>query len=121
MIVRWMLFGVLLASGIRAFVSADHWAAWFGPSLAGLGLTMLATTFLEVCSEGSSPIAADLLRRAGAPGNAFVFLMAGVATDATELLVLRETTRSWKLALALPLLSVPQVLLLGWLLNRFGA
>jgi uncharacterized membrane protein YraQ (UPF0718 family) len=75
---------------------------------------------IEVCSEGSSPIAADILTRAQAPGNAFVFLMAGAATDYTELLSLRETTKSWKAALALPLISTPQVLLIGWLLQSAG-
>ena len=81
---------------------------------------MLATTLIEVCSEGSSPIAADLLTRAHAPGNAFAFLMAGVATDYTEIMGLKETTRSWKTALFLPLTTVPQTLLIGWLLNHFA-
>ena len=47
-------------------------------------------------------------------------LMAGAATDYTEIMVLRETTRSWKAALILPALTVPQVLLLGWILNQAG-
>jgi uncharacterized protein len=58
--------------------------------------------------------------RAGAPGNAFTFLMAGAATDYTEIMALRETTRSWKATLALPLISTPQVLLIGWLIHRMA-
>lgn len=118
MILRWIFFGVVLAAAIRAFVPQALFSQYFGPTLLGLMLTLAATTVIEVCSEGSSPIAADLLTRAGAPGNAFTFLMAGVATDYTEMLVLRETTRSWKATLALPLITVPQVLLIAWLLNR---
>lgn len=118
MILRWIFFGVVLAAAVRAFVPQPLFAQYFGPTLLGLMLTLAATTVLEVCSEGSSPIAADLLTRAGAPGNAFTFLMAGVATDYTEILVLRETTRSWKATLALPLITVPQVLVISWLLNR---
>jgi uncharacterized membrane protein YraQ (UPF0718 family) len=117
MILRWIFFGVVLAAAIRAFVPPVLFAQYFGPTLLGLMLTLLATTVIEVCSEGSSPIAADLLTRAAAPGNAFTFLMAGAATDYTEILVLRETTRSWKATLALPLITVPQVLLVAWLLN----
>lgn len=120
MILRWILFGFVLTALIRALVPEASFADWFGPTMAGLFLTLLATTLIEVCSEGSSPIAADILTRAHAPGNAFVFLMAGAATDYTELLSLRETTRSWKAALALPLISTPQVLLIGWLLQRAG-
>lgn len=117
MILRWILFGVVLTVLIRALVPAETFSTWFGPTVAGLFLTLLATTLMEVCSEGSSPIAADLLTRANAPGNAFTFLMAGAATDYTEIMVLRETTRSWRATLILPALTVPQVMLLGWLLN----
>lgn len=118
MVLRWVLFGFVLTGSIRAFVPLEIFQQYFGPSLAGLFLTLLATTIIEVCSEGSSPIAADLLTRAHAPGNAFVFLMAGAATDYTEIMSLRDTTRSWLTALALPLLTVPQVLLIGWLIQR---
>lgn len=118
MILRWIFFGVVLAAAVRAFVPEQLFSQYFGPTLIGLMLTLAATTVIEVCSEGSSPIAADLLTRAAAPGNAFTFLMAGVATDYTEMMVLRETTRSWKATLALPLITVPQVLLVAWLLNR---
>ena len=120
MVLRWIFFGFVLTGVIRAFVPLDVFQQFFGPTLAGLFLTLLATTVLEVCSEGSSPIAADLLTRAHAPGNAFVFLMAGAATDYTEIMSLRSTTRSWKATFALPLISTPQVLLIGWLIHRFA-
>ncbi len=120
MILRWIFFGIVMAGAIRAFVPDDIFSQFFGPSMIGLLLTLLAATVIEVCSEGSSPIAADLLTRAGAPGNAFTFLMAGAATDYTEIMVLRETTKSWKATFALPLLTTPQVLLIAWVLNHWG-
>ena len=117
MVIRWILFGVLLASLVRTFVDASSFQAYFGPTLVGLGLTLVAATIIEVCSEGSTPIAADILTRAHAPGNSFAFLMTGVATDYTEIMVLRDTTKSWKIALFLPLITVPQVVLIAWLIN----
>lgn len=117
MILRWVFLGFVLTAAIQAFVPTDTFQAYFGPTVAGLFLTLLATTVIEVCSEGSSPIAADLLNRAQAPGNAFVFLMAGAATDYTEIMALKETTRSWKATFALPLIATPQVLLIGWLIQ----
>ena len=120
MVLRWILFGFVLTGFIRAFVPESLFQQSFGPTLGGMFLTLVATTLLEVCSEGSSPIAADLLTRAHAPGNSFVFLMAGAATDYTQLLSLRTTTLSWKASLALPLISTPQVLLIGWLINHFS-
>lgn len=120
MILRWIFLGFVLAAAIQAFVPTETFQAHFGPTVAGLLLTLLATVILEVCSEGSSPIAADLLNRANAPGNAFVFLMAGAATDYTEIMALKETTRSWKATLALPLIATPQVLLIGWLIQTWS-
>jgi uncharacterized membrane protein YraQ (UPF0718 family) len=119
MVLRWIFFGFALAALIRAVVPTDIFAHYFGPSLIGLMLTLVATTIIEVCSEGSSPIAADLLNRAAAPGNAFTFLMAGACTDYTEMMALRQTTGSWKATLALPLITTPQVLLLSWLINHW--
>ena len=43
----------------------------------------------------------------------------GVATDYTELLSIKDTTKSWKIALFLPLVAVPQVMLVGFILNGF--
>ena len=119
MILRWIFFGVVLAAAIRTFVPPESFSALFGPTLLGLGLTLVVATILEVCSEGSTPIAADILTRAAAPGNAFAFLMTGVSTDYTEIMALKETTKSWKIAFFLPLVTLPQVLLLGILLNSF--
>lgn len=121
MVLRWIFFGVLLAGAVRGFVSPEAFQDWFGPSLAGLGLTIIAATILEVCSEGTTPVAAEIVNRAGAPGNGFAFLMTGVSTDYTEIMSLKETTRSWKIALFLPLVTVPQVLLVSWLINTYMA
>jgi uncharacterized membrane protein YraQ (UPF0718 family) len=118
-VIRWTFFGLILASLIRAFMPEDAFATWFGASFVGLWLTLLAATVIEVCSEGATPIAADLMNRAGAPGNSFTFLMAGVATDYTELMSIKDTSGSWKIALYLPLITVPQVMILGYFLNGF--
>lgn len=117
MILRWLFLGLVVAALIRVLMSPETFSTYFGPTMLGLFLTLLATTILEVCSEGSSPVAADLINRASAPGNAFTFLMAGAATDYTEIMGIKERTASWKIALFLPLVTVPQVLVLGYILN----
>ncbi|MGJ8672607.1 permease [Rubritalea sp.] len=119
-IIRWILFGTVLAAGIRAFVDPTIFTTWFGPSMLGVGMTLLAATIIEVCSEGSSPIAADLVTRANAPGNGFAFLMAGAATDYTEIMALKETTKSWKTTFILPILTLPQVTAIAIILNQFS-
>ena len=117
MIVRWLLLGVLLAAAIRTFLPIEAFQTYFGATMIGLGMTILVATVLEICSEGSTPIAADLVTRANAPGNGFAFLMTGVATDYTEIMSLKETTGSWKMALFLPLITVPQVVLFASVMN----
>lgn len=98
MVLRWILFGVLLAAFVKTFMDTDNLKHFFGPTMGGLLLTMVVATILEVCSEGSTPVAAGLLTRAGAPGNSFAFLMTGVATDYTEIMILKEASRSWQFA-----------------------
>ncbi|MCH9845423.1 MAG: permease [Alphaproteobacteria bacterium] len=119
MVMRWLLFGILLAALLRGFVDAGQFATFFGPTLLGLLITTLLATVLEVCSEGSAPIAADIVNRAGAAGNGFAFLMAGVATDYTEMMVLKETTKSWRFAMFLPLITVPQIIIVSLLINIY--
>ncbi len=120
MVLRWIFLGVVLAALIRTFVSPETFEVLFGPTIAGLGITILIATILEVCSEGSTPIAADILNRAGASGNAFAFLMTGVSTDYTEIAALKETTKSWKISFFLPLVTLPQIILIAWILNQMG-
>ncbi len=118
MVLRWIFLGLVIAAAVRALVDPESFRYLFGPTVRGVGLTLLVATILEVCSEGSTPIAADILTRAGAPGNSFVFLMAGVSTDYTEIAGIRETTKSWKIALFLPLVTLPQIIGIGVLLNQ---
>ena len=117
MVIRWLMVGVILASLIRTFIPEDYFGTYFGPTILGLGVTLIVATVLEVCSEGSTPIAADIFNRAHAPGNSFAFLMTGVSTDYTEIMVIKERMRSWKIALFLPLISVPQVVIWAFILN----
>ncbi|MCC7305400.1 MAG: permease [Alphaproteobacteria bacterium] len=118
MLVRWLLLGIIIAAAARTFIPADDFALLFGPTMLGLLITLAAATVIEVCSEGSVPIASEIMKNAAAPGNAFTFLMAGVSTDYTEIMILRQATGSWKIPLFLPLLTVPQIVLLGWLMNQ---
>lgn len=52
----------------------------------------------------------------GKLGNPFIFLMAGVATDYTEIGLL-WTQVNKKTAILLPLITIPQIILIGFLLN----
>ena len=89
-----------------------------GPTLLGIAVTFLVATVIEVCSEGSSPLAFEIYNQTGAFGNSFVFLMAGVATDYTEIGLIwsniGKRAVSW-----LTVINVPQIMLLGYFFNLF--
>lgn len=117
MIVWWVLIGALAASAVAVFLP-EHWMhRYLGPGIGGLFLTLAGASVLEVCSEGTAPLAFEIYRQTGAFGNAFVFLMAGVATDYTEIGLIWQTIGR-RAAILLPLVTVPQILLLGYLANR---
>lgn len=117
MVLMWILIGVILAGLAAAFVPGHVFHQYLGASLAGLIGTLLVATVLEVCSEGTAPLAFEIYAQTGAFGNAFAFLMAGVVTDYTEIGMLWKNlgrrTALWMVAV-----SLPQVIGLAWLFNH---
>jgi uncharacterized membrane protein YraQ (UPF0718 family) len=118
MVLWWILIGFLFAALIRAYVPHEIFMQYFGPTFGGLLLTLAFATIIEVCSEGSAPIAFEIFNKVGVLGNPFVFLMAGVATDYTEIGLI-WTNIGKKTAIWLPIVTVPLVVLFGYLFNLF--
>ena len=119
MVLWWILIGILAASIIGAYIP-EHWfMEYMGPNLTGMLVTLAFSTVLEVCSEGTSPLAFEIFNKTAALGNPFVFLMAGVATDYTEIGLL-WTNIGKRTAIWLPVVTVPQILLLGMWFNTLS-
>ena len=114
----WLLIGMVVASLARAFVPQHFFMNYMGPTFLGMVVVLVLATIIEVCSEGSAPMAFEIFKQTGAFGNAFTFLMAGVATDYTEIGLIWHNIGK-KAAMWLPLITVPQILILGWLFNIF--
>lgn len=120
MVLWWILIGILAAALIGAYVP-EHWfMQYLGPDFSGMVVTLLFATVLEVCSEGTSPIAFEIFNKTAALGNPFIFLMAGVATDYTEIGLL-WTNIGRRTAIWLPVITVPQILIFATLLNQFAS
>jgi len=118
MVLWWIMLGILLASIAGAYLPQGFMQKYMGPTLLGLLVTLLVATIMEICSEGTAPMAFEIFRQTGALGNSFVFLMAGVVTDYTEIGLL-WTNIGKKTAIWLPVVAVPQVIILGVLFNLF--
>jgi hypothetical protein len=116
MVVWWILIGMILAAFARTYVPHDFFMKYMGPTALGLLITLVFATIIEVCSEGSSVLAFEIFKQTGALGNSFTFLMAGVATDMTEIGLLWSNIGR-KTAIWLPIITVPQIVVLGYLFN----
>lgn len=117
MVVWWVLVGFFLGSVIGVFVPEMVFHQFFGPTILGMLATLGLASVIEVCSEGSAPLAFELFKKTAAFGNAFVFLQAGVATDFTEIGIV-ATNIGKRAAAALVAVTVPLILLLGFLFNN---
>ena len=116
MVLWWIILGILIASIAGAYIPVHFFHRFMGPTFLGLLITLGLATVIEVCSEGSSPLAFEIYRQTGALGNSFVFLMAGVATDYTEIGLL-WTNVGRRTAIWLPIITVPQIALIGYIAN----
>lgn len=116
MVMWWLIVGMLMAAFARAYIPHSLFEQYMGPTILGLLVTLLFATIIEVCSEGSSPLAFEIFNKTGAFGNSFTFLMAGVVTDVTEIGLIWHNIGK-KAAIWLPIITVPQVLILGYIFN----
>ncbi len=118
MVLWWILIGMTFAAIANAYIPAHLFVTYMGPSLLGLFVTLLLATIIEVCSEGSSPLSFEIYNQTGAFGNSFTFLMAGVVTDYTEIGLIWQNIGK-KAALWIPVITIPQVLILSHIFNTF--
>ncbi|MDH7507669.1 MAG: permease, partial [Candidatus Thermoplasmatota archaeon] len=118
MVMWWLIIGMVMAAFVRSYIPAHLFEHYMGPTLLGLLVTLFFATIIEVCSEGSSPLAFEIYNKSNAFGNSTVFLLSGVITDVTELgLIWSNIGR--KAAVWLPIITVPQALIFGYLFNVF--
>ncbi|MBU1062358.1 MAG: permease [Candidatus Omnitrophica bacterium] len=116
MVLWWILMGMGMASLASAYIPQNIFQNYMGPSVLGMFVVLIVATILEVCSEGTAPLAFEIYKQTMAFGNAFVFLMAGVVTDYTEIGLLYFNVGK-RVAIWLPIITVPQVIVLGILAN----
>jgi len=116
MVLPWISLGMFLAALSSALIPQEWFKNYLGPDIRGLFATLGLATVVEVCSEGMSFLAFELYKQTGAMGNAALFLMAGVATDLTEITLMWKNL-GWKSAVLMMLIAIPQIVFLGWAIN----
>jgi uncharacterized membrane protein YraQ (UPF0718 family) len=80
-----LLVGLVVSALISAFLPGDFLGNIMGTGLKPMLIMMMVAVPLYVCASGSVPVAAALMLKGVTPGAAFVFLMAGPATNAATI------------------------------------
>lgn len=80
-----LLVGLMISALISAFLPSNFLSNVMGTGLKPMFIMMIVAVPLYVCASGSVPVAAALMMKGITPGAAFVFLMAGPATNAATI------------------------------------
>ena len=86
-----LIVGLGVAALIAMLVPDDFFLESFANPYMQMLIMLLASVPMYVCATASVPIAAILLAKGIAPGAALVFLMAGPATNAATIAVIRNS------------------------------
>ena len=114
---RHLLIGILLAGLISLFIPEDFTSLIHSyPGMEYLVILLISLP-LYVCATGSIPIAAVLIAKGISPGAAFIFLMAGPATNIATMNVIANVMGQRAL-IAYLVSIVSTALLFGLIINN---
>ncbi len=115
---KWLIIGMILAAVISVLIPNGFFEQFIGNRWLEMGIILLVAIPLYVCATGSVPIVAALMLKGLSPGAALVFLMAGPATNAATITVLRKsigTKATWTYLFAIIFGAV----IFGLMINYF--
>ena len=87
---KWLLVGLAVAGIITALVPDTWFAVFQGNSLLSILFVLLLSIPMYLCATGSIPIAVALMLKGLTPGAALVLLMAGPASNAASIVLIRK-------------------------------
>ncbi|AKB84244.1 SO_0444 family Cu/Zn efflux transporter [Methanococcoides methylutens] len=119
----WLIVGVVVAGIISYVVPENLVGNYLGGGIASMLLALIVGIPLYICATASTPLAAVLILKGMSPGAAFVFLLAGPATNAATITMVlkflgRRTTAVYLASIAL--CAVVCGLVLDQIYSRLG-
>lgn len=82
---KWLIIGILFA-GVISYAIPDNWIqTYLGGGIHSMLIMLVIGIPLYICASASTPLAAALIAKGTSPGTAFVFLLAGPATNMATL------------------------------------
>ena len=112
-----LILGVLIGGAITFFLPENVISAYLGSGIKAMLIMLLLGIPMYVCATASIPIAASLMLKGLAPGAAFVFLVAGPATNMVTMAVVARNMGKRSLVIYLGSI-ITGSLLLGSVLDK---
>lgn len=113
---KWLLLGILIGGIISFLIPDTFFRDYMGRGWQAMILMLIVGIPMYVCSTGSIPIAAALMFKGMSPGAAFVFLLAGPATNTVTITVVGRELGKKALLIYIVTISVSAILF-GIILN----
>lgn len=82
---KWLIIGTVLAGIIAYLIPEEIIGSYLGGGIYSMLIMLLLGIPLYICATTSTPLAAALVAKGMSPGTAFVFLLAGPATNAATI------------------------------------
>jgi len=120
---KWMMIGILLAGIISYAVPENLIKNYLGGGLTSMLVMLLVGIPLYICATASTPLAASLVAKGMSPGTAFVFLLAGPATNAATITMVARFLGKRSAVLYVGVISLCALgagVLLDWLYLKLG-
>jgi uncharacterized membrane protein YraQ (UPF0718 family) len=86
----WLILGVIIGGAIAYLMPEEFIHTYLGSGWKAMVIMLIVGTPMYVCATGSIPIAVALMMKGMNPGAAFVFLLAGPATNAVGMTIVSK-------------------------------
>ncbi|SFM47265.1 SO_0444 family Cu/Zn efflux transporter [Methanolobus profundi] len=84
-ITSWLVLGIIIAGVITYVIPDEIIEGYLGGGVFSMLIMLVIGIPLYICATASTPLAAALVAKGMSPGTAFVFLLAGPATNAATI------------------------------------
>jgi hypothetical protein len=119
----WLIVGILVAGAISFAIPDEVVGDYLGGGVFSMLLMLVVGIPLYICATASTPLAAALVAKGMSPGTAFVFLLAGPATNAATITMVTKFLGKRSAAIYLSMIAVCSLafgLLLDTIYFRLG-
>lgn len=117
-IAKWLVIGILIATVMAVIIPDNFFTQYLNNEPLSMLIVLIASVPLYLCATASVPIAAVLMLKGLSPGAALVLLMAGPATNAATITVIKKVFGNKTLLSYLGSI-ISGAILFGLMINHF--